>query len=386
MSLKALPLLVFNMAGEMCYILDQRLRAQKVKREKARRVMNEIVSTIFGALFLEKLFEPQELPNRDTVRLLFEKLAHSSIMRLSSSSQDKLYDLMAMMFKYQLQNAISPRHLLVITLNHLDGIRHIVHGSHNTVNQVDHAYSILRSTYFDMNMSQLYYIRQTLLNFFNETRVRVCLLLQEKLQCEDGHFTVPLKVELPSDMSKPGAIRFYASGGKLASQRQFKAVGVYIEKTAEDILDFPAQTIDRGTDLGKNIYDEKQAGVRAGTNLFSFKRMSRRECMAKEELTLLNHLIATENETDSREGVHLSIFEEEEKDSSALSRNDEKQVEDKHEVTELNVNPHVRIDVSKPSAETLRLLHSLDISKGEEEENAPKSHSEMILEMLDKSL
>uniref|UniRef100_A0A5S6QG11 Protein OSCP1 n=1 Tax=Trichuris muris TaxID=70415 RepID=A0A5S6QG11_TRIMR len=385
MSLKALPLLVFNMAGEMCYILDQRLRAQKVKREKARRVMNEIVSTIFGALFLEKLFEPQELPSRDTMRLLFEKLSHSSIMRLSSSSQDKLYDLMAMMFKYQLQNTISPRHLLVITLNHLDGIRLIIYGTHNIVTQMDHAYKMLRATYFDMNMSQLYYIRQTLLNFFHETRVRVCLLLQEKLQCEDGRFTVPLKVELPSHMSKPGTIRFYAPGGKMTSQKAFNAGGVYIQKTSEDILDFPAETIDRGTDLGKNIYDERQSGVRVGTNLFSFRRMSRRECMAKEELTLLNHLIAADCEAGLGDRVNLSIFGEEEGEEPVLPEHDEGQLEGAFDnVTELSVNPHVRIDVSKRSDETLRLLHTLDISK--EEVSSAKTPSELILDMLDKSL
>lgn len=50
-------------------------------------------------------------------------MAHSSIMRLNTNSMDKLYDLMTMAVKYQLLNAASPSDLLLITLNHLDGIR-----------------------------------------------------------------------------------------------------------------------------------------------------------------------------------------------------------------------------------------------------------------------
>ncbi len=37
MSLKTLPILFLNLGGEMMYILDQRLRAQNIPKEKSRK-------------------------------------------------------------------------------------------------------------------------------------------------------------------------------------------------------------------------------------------------------------------------------------------------------------------------------------------------------------
>ena len=69
---------------------------------------------------------------------MFDKLAHASIMRLNANSMDKLYDLMTMAVKYQVGRfdlkkkkkfagaqvlmCHNPRHLVSLTLNHLDAI------------------------------------------------------------------------------------------------------------------------------------------------------------------------------------------------------------------------------------------------------------------------
>jgi len=68
----------------------------------------------------------QELHKHAAVRTLFEKLAHSSIMRLNSSSMSKLFDLMLMAFKYQLLKMKYPEELLQITLNHLNSLIEIM--------------------------------------------------------------------------------------------------------------------------------------------------------------------------------------------------------------------------------------------------------------------
>jgi len=57
------------------------------------------------------------------MRALFDKLAHVSIMRLNTTSMDKLYDLMIMAVKFQIQNCVSPKDILVVIMNHFDGIR-----------------------------------------------------------------------------------------------------------------------------------------------------------------------------------------------------------------------------------------------------------------------
>lgn len=98
------------MGGEMVYILDQRLSAQNIDGQKAVKgitnkmrekrvqlfsfdflsVVNDIVGSMFSSKFIEELFRPQELYPKKAVKQIFEKLAHSSIMRLNEASMDKV--------------------------------------------------------------------------------------------------------------------------------------------------------------------------------------------------------------------------------------------------------------------------------------------------------
>ena len=49
MSLKTLPILFLNLGGEMVYILDQRLRAQSIPTEKAKKGL--YIVTIYKYLY-----------------------------------------------------------------------------------------------------------------------------------------------------------------------------------------------------------------------------------------------------------------------------------------------------------------------------------------------
>lgn len=121
--------------------------------------------------FLEELFKPQQVYNKDALRSVFNDLAHSSIMRLNEESMGKLYDLMRMVFKYQVFAATEPKDLILITLNHLDQMRNII--SSQAVNkQVDAAYFLLVKVQYDNNnnccsMNCIYY------NNYNIIKVHV---------------------------------------------------------------------------------------------------------------------------------------------------------------------------------------------------------------------
>ena len=91
-----LPVVVCNLGSEMIYILEQRLRAQSITSEKSVKVLHDVVKSMFDPTFVSELFKPQEVYSQRATRQIFDKLAHSSIMRLSESSMDKLYDLMTM--------------------------------------------------------------------------------------------------------------------------------------------------------------------------------------------------------------------------------------------------------------------------------------------------
>ena len=54
-----------------------------------------------------------------STREIFELLAHSSIMKLNSTSMQKLFDLMLMGFKYQCQACCKPIEIHHLTLKHI---------------------------------------------------------------------------------------------------------------------------------------------------------------------------------------------------------------------------------------------------------------------------
>merc|ERR1719271_495838 len=122
-QLMTMPILIVNMGGEMVYILEQRLQAQKIPEAKGQKVINDVVRTMYYPRFIEELFKPQEMYSIQSTRQIFDRLAHSSIMRLNESSMDKLFDLMAMGFKFQLMSCCSPQEMLDVTHNHLQSLR-----------------------------------------------------------------------------------------------------------------------------------------------------------------------------------------------------------------------------------------------------------------------
>lgn len=92
--------------------------------------------------FINEIFKPQQLYNKEELFLLFREIAHASIMKLNENSMGKLYDLMIMVFKYQLFFASQPYDVLLITLNHLDSLRRMV-SSPDVYKQLDLVYALL---------------------------------------------------------------------------------------------------------------------------------------------------------------------------------------------------------------------------------------------------
>lgn len=81
-----MPVIVINMGCEMMYILDQRLRAQNVPPDKGSRVLLDVYKTMFDISFIkDKLCVPQMTSSVQVTRRIFDRLAHSSIMRLSEA-------------------------------------------------------------------------------------------------------------------------------------------------------------------------------------------------------------------------------------------------------------------------------------------------------------
>lgn len=211
-SLMCLPVVVCNLGSEMLYILEQRLRAQSINSEKSVKVLHDVVTSMFDPTFAAELFKPQEVYSQQSTRQIFDKLAHSSIMRLSESSMDKLYDLMTMGFKYQLVNCRSPQEVLTVTLTHLVTIKSYLTDP-NVISLVDDFETQLRSHFSRFTPGEWYALRQTLFRFLTDRKVKVSLFLQEGIQHSDGRIKLPGNRPGEQRVGPVGTILRYDGGG-----------------------------------------------------------------------------------------------------------------------------------------------------------------------------
>mmetsp|Transcript_26541 Transcript_26541/g.60528 ORF Transcript_26541/g.60528 Transcript_26541/m.60528 type:complete len:307 (-) Transcript_26541:1948-2868(-) len=210
MSRFGMPILVLNLGGEMMYILEQRLVAQKIASEKAKKVIGDILRTMFNPKFIAELFKPQELYSSTSTRQIFERIAHSSIMKLSESSMDKLFDLMTTGFKYQVISCSTPAQLVDITLNHLDNLRSMVKEDQSLQMLLQQTVNMIETTIASLSISSLALLRQTLLRNVQDRKVKVSPFLIEGIQNTDGTMVIQPGGVLPPLFQMPGQIRFFS--------------------------------------------------------------------------------------------------------------------------------------------------------------------------------
>ena len=157
-----------------------------------------------------------------STRQIFDRLAHSSIMRLNESSMDKvsapcagsacwlggacvcrrglpprlpigcsltrprisaqLYDLITMGFKYQLIASSYPQELVHVTLNHLYQLRAKVEGAAAVAALIDDAIRLVNDKYAAMSVLEFAGLKHTLCRFFADKKVTASLFLQDGLQ------------------------------------------------------------------------------------------------------------------------------------------------------------------------------------------------------------
>ena len=84
-------------------------------------------------------------------------------MKLNSNSMDKLYDLMTMAVKYQVLMCHHPRHLIPLTLNHLDAILSYVSCS-SVKKNVEVAFNYFVDNYGSMSIGELQAVRSFVYN------------------------------------------------------------------------------------------------------------------------------------------------------------------------------------------------------------------------------
>mmetsp|Transcript_8690 Transcript_8690/g.22239 ORF Transcript_8690/g.22239 Transcript_8690/m.22239 type:complete len:382 (+) Transcript_8690:90-1235(+) len=252
--LMTMPVLIVNMGGEMVYILEQRLQAQKIPDAKGQKVLNDVVRTMYYPRFIEELFKPQEMYSIQSTRQIFDRLAHSSIMRLNESSMDKLFDLMAMGFKYQIISCQAPQEMVDVTQNHLDVLKRLVGNTSSVLELVEECIRQVQVAYGGMTLSDFNAMRQSLCRFFQDRKVKVSLFLHDQTQNPDGSIVVPSSGTLQATSHfPPGTVR-YIQGGQEVSRDQLPTVSANSWAPASGVR----------TALGGNVYEkDRQAPAEA---------------------------------------------------------------------------------------------------------------------------
>ncbi|KDO16827.1 hypothetical protein SPRG_17689 [Saprolegnia parasitica CBS 223.65] len=250
-ALLAMPMLLINMGGEMIYVLDQRLKAQNIPEDKSTKVLVDVVKTMYNTKFISELFRPHHMYSNLSTRQIFDRLAHSSIMRLNQSSMDKLYGLMRMGFKSNLLACSSADQLVQVTMNHLQSIKAIVKADEAT-SLIEDAVVLTASVYGALSHANFLLLKQHLARFFQDVRIKVSLFLQAGLQNPDGAFVLRAHGPIATGGDIPGVVRYFDDRGKVVDKDMFdlaNAVG------AIAVDDGPILTRDPALcPFGENLY------------------------------------------------------------------------------------------------------------------------------------
>ncbi|XP_069934839.1 protein OSCP1 isoform X6 [Oryctolagus cuniculus] len=294
-----------------------------------KRVLNDIVSTMFNRKFMEELFKPQELYSKKALRTVYDRLAHASIMRLNQASMDKLYDLMTMAFKYQVLLCPRPKDVLLVTFNHLDAIKGLIQDSPTILHQVDETFRQLMEVYCGLSAGEFQLIRQTLLIFFQDLHIRVSIFLKDKVQNSNGRFVLPVSGPVPWGTEVPGLIRMFNHKGEEVKKIKFKHGGNYVTATKEGSFELYG---DRVLKLGTNMYslnrpvDTQTSGASKNSTSRAQENIAPNP-LAKEELNFLARLMGgmeIKNPSGPEPGFRLNLFTtDEEEEQAALTKPEE---------------------------------------------------------------
>ncbi|XP_055929795.1 protein OSCP1-like [Argiope bruennichi] len=307
MADRALPIIFINLSGEMIYVIQQRLEAQNISEDKSRKVIQDIISTMLNDQFIKELFEPQHMYSRSAMQSVFEKLVHSSIMRLNSNSMSKLYDLMLMVFKYQVVNCEIPEEILLVTLNHMDAIKNCAKPYPELKEKVENVYSLLISNYKDMSHEDYQCLYKCIEVFLKDLNIRVSVLMRLGLQLPSGEITPCRNKQMPNVDYAKNNLKNNANSP--VSQ---------IKDPIQELLSYRRLEIDgdRGIELGKNIYVQPNS-LQSKDSVSSAKitadhSLENENCQALEEITLLGRLIGKCNQSDFVPEIKLSANDDKE--------------------------------------------------------------------------
>lgn len=241
----------------MIYILCSRLKAQNISLEKSIRVIKDIGNILFNKKFQNDLYLHKKPFKHQEVKSIIESFAHSSIMRLNSTSLNKLFELMLMTLKLQVLRSRYPEEIYQITLNHYLGIIEILSSietdDRSLINRVQEEMLNFKQTYSKLSSYDYIILKSVILRFLQGKNVKVSIFIQDDLQDNNSIIYLPMNEISPPFVGKLGVVKDYSNNSE--DSFELKLNDYFRENNNNNRMD------NFDVELGKNMYGSEKLKI-----------------------------------------------------------------------------------------------------------------------------
>ena len=248
--LMSMPVIINCLGGEMIYILCSRLKAQNISQEKSIRVIKDIGNLLYNKKFQNDLYIHKKPNKHQEVKSIFESLAHSSIMRLNTTSMNKLFELMLMTLKLQILRTRYPEEIYQIVINHFYGVIEIMKmidpNDTELIDMLKNAMNNFMNIYGKLNPYDYIILKSVILRFLQGKNVKVSIFIQENLQDTSSILYLPMNEISPPFVGKLGVVKNISKGNE--ENFDLKLNNCFKENQNNNRME------NFTTDLGKNMF------------------------------------------------------------------------------------------------------------------------------------
>ncbi|XP_061399997.1 protein OSCP1 [Musca vetustissima] len=216
--------IIVNLGCEMLYVIEQRLQAQKIAKEKSIQVLHDITSVLLEPKFLNSLIVGSttvggQCLTEDNCKFMLKDIATCSLMRLDDVSMGKLWNLMTMIYKWQLFHTKYQYQLMDITFRHLAGVN-LLYPNEKHSQLVDVAKNRLLDFWnscSDEEQNNIYYTNKLWLEPYH---TKISLLIRLGFQAMDGTFFIDVDQSYFNDFKETIGDNIYAKSTEIAQLRR----------------------------------------------------------------------------------------------------------------------------------------------------------------------
>ncbi|EDW10236.2 protein OSCP1 [Drosophila mojavensis] len=216
--------ILVNLGCEALYVIDQRLKAQQIAADKSLQVIHDVTSVLLEPKFIESLINGSmhsnaQLLTADHCKFMLNDIATCSLMRLDETSMEKLWNLMTMVYKWQLFVSRHQHHLLDITFRHLDAISRLYPDAkrHMLIDYTKNTLLDFWNACGEEHQLSIYRTNKAWLECFN---TKISLLIRLGFQAMDGSFLTPTDQSHYEDYAQCIGDNIYMKNNELMQQQQ----------------------------------------------------------------------------------------------------------------------------------------------------------------------